>query len=133
MSSWMTLLQPGARVTVYVGGVRHEGIVSDAFSLGEPYVISNSRRTGLVAEEPLSAFSQGRDLQVLEPLADVPVWWLLLRARSRVGEPWRLLTWNCEHFVRWCYGVRVESPQLQLAGALLLVGAVAAKAVAKRG
>lgn len=39
---------------------------------------------------------------------------IVRRARERVGEPWRLLSSNCEHFVRTVLGQPKESRQVQL-------------------
>lgn len=50
---------------------------------------------------------------------------IILRAISIIGMPYDLFKRNCEHVVRYASGVKVESPQIQLAvTAALVVGAL---------
>ncbi|MFA6309973.1 MAG: lecithin retinol acyltransferase family protein [Sterolibacterium sp.] len=124
----MVTLAPGYTIGVQVGPITHVGIVSDKYVNGVPMVISNSRRTGGVAEEPLNIFQGGYALvDVAQATASMPVWQVLLRARSMIGSRWNLFSWNCEHFVNWAYGFEAKSRQLDQASAfagvaLLLVG-----------
>ena len=105
------------RVTVY-GVVVHEGIYTDAGT-----VISNSRRNGLVIEESVAAFSGGKKITNIGPLSDISPHRAVAHARTRLGDKYRLLADNCQHFVRRCYQQKPKSPQRDIA---LLVGAVAA-------
>ncbi len=105
------------RVTVY-GFVVHEGIYTD-----EGTVISNSRRNGRVIEESLAAFSGGRKVTNIGPLSDISPHRAVAHARTRLGDKYRLLADNCQHFVRRCYQKKPTSPQRDIA---LIVGAIAA-------
>ncbi len=99
-----------------VGGIDvfHVGLVGDAGPpWGPPSVISASKRTGLVLEEPWEDFSQGAPVRRLDLRGKLDPQQVLGRARSRLGQQWRLLFGNCEHFVRWAHGLPEESPQLQ--------------------
>ena len=115
----MVSLNPAQVIGVRVGPIVHLGIVSDRFANGEPMVISNSLRAGGVAEEPLSVF-QGRYLLVPVSLPRVlPAGHILSLARQKLGSRWNLLSWNCEHFVHWAYGLGLKSPQLDRASVLV--------------
>ncbi len=106
------------RVTVY-GFVVHEGIYTD---LGT--VISSSRRNGYVVEESVRAFSAGREITNIGPLSDISPHLALAHARTRLGKKYKLLSDNCQHFVRRCYRLKPKSPQAEkilLAGAALMV------------
>lgn len=106
-------LKVGAVLSVRVGLVKHVGIFAGYAPDGTPMVISNSLRSGCVAEESLAVFAGGRQV-LIEPLASqLPVWSVLQRARQRLGERWNLISFNCEHFVHWALGMEPQSPQLQ--------------------
>lgn len=112
-------LAPGTVIAVWVGFIRHVGIVTDRMYGAYLGVISNSYRAGRVAEEPLPVFAGGRSVNVIGYLSDLPPQQVLRRARSRIGEAWDLPNWNCEHFVRWAHGLQPRSPQL-VAGVVLI-------------
>lgn len=122
----MESLYPGKVIGVRVGLVTHKGIVSGRNSYGEWMVISNSKRAGGVYEEPLSVF-QGRYklVPVKQPLSDMPTWLVLVQARKMLGARWDVSTWNCEHFVNYAFGLKLESPQLQAAVAMLGIAGIA--------
>jgi len=112
----MRSLYPGAIVSInYLGGIEHVGIVSDRFHKGYPMIISASRRTGVVAEERLEDFSDGKEIRVKGFPGSFSVRQVLVRARSMIGTKYNLLKWNCEHFVHWAHGMKVESKQLHRA------------------
>jgi len=109
------------QVTVY-GVIAHEGIVTE-----HGRVISNSRRRGGVYEESLRDFSGGRKIINKGPLKRALPLTALSRARSRLGQSYDVVNDNCQHFVRWCYGLRPYSPQKRLAlagGAVLALMAI---------
>jgi len=105
------------RVRVY-GGVLHEGIYTDHGT-----VISSSRRRGGVFEETISAFSSGRPITNLGPLSDLSRHRALARARIACGKNYHVLNDNCQHFVRYCYGLKPRSHQRDL---VIGLGAIAA-------
>lgn len=115
---------PGQAIGVRVGVVTHVGIVTDRTMNNEPMVISNSLRSGCVAEEPLSVFKGALEIVSVAQPASVPAWQVLARAREKLGIRWNLLSWNCEHFVTWAFGLKPHSRQLQagmFTGALALL------------
>lgn len=121
-TSYAPDLQPGDVVLVAVGPVHHVGIVTDRLAHGEPFVISNSRRAGGVREGPLSVFSQGKPVFTQELSSSLPLEEVLFRARSRLGDAWDLIGWNCEHFVRHALGLPTKSPQLRVGLVACAVG-----------
>src|ERR1700683_1078211 len=76
-----------------------QGIVTGRSSLDEILVISNSLRRGGIAEETLAEFANGQPVIVVGKMDRLKPEQIISRARSRKGESWNLLTWNCEHFL----------------------------------
>ena len=112
---------PGDVLAVRVHGViSHEGIVTETGR-----VISNSRRRGGVFEESVRDFSNGGKLVNKGGLSNLSRESVLARARSQIGRRYHALDYNCEHFVRDCYGLRPHSPQKKLAIGAALVAALA--------
>ena len=116
--------------------VDHVGLVSRRTDQhGLPYIYNASKRSGFVKLDSWDVFTLGTGtatiLDIRGGLHDDEV---LRRAHSRLDEPWDLWSANCEHYVRWCHGLEVTSPQLQTGVAvgigLAVVGAVAAAAAA---
>jgi hypothetical protein len=105
-------IPPGSLVTVWLGIVRHVGIVTDAWCRGEQTAISSSFKKRLVIEETLSQFAAGRPIQVQKPDGRLPPSEIVARAREQLGHPWRLFD-NCEHVAFRAQGLRPRSPQLE--------------------
>jgi len=101
---------------------RHLGIISDRRHQGKPMVISNSPWSGGVSEQPWGMFTGGFDVALAGYPSNLPPYEVLRRARSQIGTRYSLLTWNCDHFVRYAHGLASESPQLARAVLLLAVG-----------
>ena len=114
----MNKLIPGTVVSMMVGPIEHFGIVSDQLIGGVPHIISNSKRTGLVCEEPVSIFANGQNLKTYDFSGTLNPSAVVSRARTKIGSAYDLIGWNCEHFIRWALGMKVESPQLR--GAAIL-------------
>lgn len=113
---------PGDVVSVRVGGVRHEGIMTE-----HGRVICNSRRYGGVTEKSVRDFAFGRKIKNLGPLNGLPANVVLARARAMMGYAYHPYNFNCEHFVRRCYGKDPYSPQKRTAlGLAALAAAIAA-------
>lgn len=121
---------PGTIVRVWVGPIRHYGIISDRFMDGERMIISSSNRTGEVAEESRQTFSQGGKIDQVEYPSNLPPSQVIARARSALGSKWKLFTANCEHFVYWVHGQPPRSPQLAIAISLVVLTGLAL--IAKR-
>jgi hypothetical protein len=102
-------------------GIVHFGILTD-----EETVISASKLRGKVAEELPFEFSWGFPIQVHGRWGNQ--YWedTIEIARANLGVEYHLFDTNCEHFVRFCSGLRPESPQLQrVVGAACLIGLAA--------
>ena len=85
----------------------HVGIAT-----GYGTVIHSSRRMGRVAETDMQDFSGGRPIRPVpfaSPLSGPEV---VVRARGRIGQRYRFLTRNCEHFAVWCLSGEHRSAQL---------------------
>lgn len=126
-------LSPGTVIAVWIGPIQHVGVVSDRMYGLHSSVISNSHRAGRVIEEPLPVFAGGRPVHVVGYLGNLSPQQVLQRARSRIGEAWDLLRWNCEHFVRWAHDTRPYSPQLITGAALLAAIALLVASGNKKG
>lgn len=122
---------PSTPVYVWVGLVRHLGIVSDRWWNGEPLVISHSLRRGGTFEEPWSVFHGGRPVHVAGEKSNLAPWVVLARARSWIGQKSWSLFLNCEHHVRHALGLEPASPQLR--GALSILAGVALLAAVSSG
>lgn len=114
---------PGSIVsTPILLGYRHLGIVSDRFHGDLPMVISNSSRSGGVEEEPWALFLQGGPVRVERHGQGLDAARIVARARSRLGTPYDLFRWNCEHLVTFALGRNPQSPQLRATVATLALG-----------
>ena len=117
-------LEPGAIAAVFVRGVWHPGIMLGSIGPdGEPEVIHCSQRVGHVEVEPWPDFAPSGRIVWRAPPSRLPPREVTARATSRLGRPWHVGRYNCEHFVCDAYGVPLVSTQ---ARAALAVGAVAA-------
>lgn len=103
-------------------GLRNLGIVSDCFQDGMPKVISNSPQAGGVAAESWHAFTHGKPLSVDRGIPYPESALILARARSRIGTPYDLLKWNCEHLVSFASGNAPKSPQVNATITLAALG-----------
>lgn len=110
-------LRPGdvigtdVRVGPYV--VHHYGVVSCTDAWRGVFVISNSKKAGTVAEEPIDEFAGASEWTVHPELrGSLSSQEVVRRARARIGDPWSLFADNCEHFVREVQGLLRASPQV---------------------
>jgi|SRR5581483_965198 len=118
--------RPGAIVSVPIFlGFHHKGIVSDRWYRGKPMVISASARTREVREEPWDTFTGGRDVTVERNPEFLEGMRIVYRARSRIGTPYDLFAFNCEHLVSYSLGRQPQSPQLAVTALVLVVGLIA--------
>lgn len=109
---------PGTVIEVCYPIFKHYAIVSDQFKDGHPTLISLSRRTNAVTEEPWRQVTQGRRINVSSIHGGLPAHIVVANARACVEAAelrWNLLTFNCEHFVRLVHGLPVASNQVQSA------------------
>ena len=102
----------------------HLGIVTDRWERGEQVVISCSNRQQRVVEERMSVFAQGSLIERRQALSNLSGGQAVMRARTKLGQAYNLLDWNCEHFVYYAFGLNPESPQIGRAILLGLAGVV---------
>jgi hypothetical protein len=120
-------LTPGAVIEVCFPIFKHYAIVSDQFVDGHPTLISLSRRTNAVKEEPWQQVTQGRRINISPIHGQLPGHIVVANARACIGAEelrWNLLKFNCEHFARLVHGLPVESYQVQSAVKGAVIGAV---------
>lgn len=111
----------------------HPGVVVGFTALGEPVLAHCSRRRGVVCEEPLRAFADGRPVKHRVLSRALPVDEVIARARAARGRRWHLLHFNCEHFVGHALGLEPRSPQIRAwTGALGVAAGVAVIGLAAR-
>jgi hypothetical protein len=121
---------PGTIVYVlFLGILRHKGIVSNRWWSGKPMVIANSWNTHGVAEVTWDHFAAGQPCYVEGYPSDLSPLEVLYNARRMIGQPYNVAFSNCEHFVYACHGQQPASPQVT---AVVLIGVVGLLAAATR-
>lgn len=101
--------------------VTREGYPHEGIPFPDGSVVHASKRHGQVVRTSFAEFGEGAVVQVLWDLAvsDAGVVWQ--RARDSLGVGYDLWEANCQHFVRYCQGLEIESPAIQK----LVIGSVA--------
>ncbi len=120
-------ISPGAVIEVCYPIFKHYAIVSDRSVDGRPTLISLSRRTNAVTEEPWGQVTQGRRINISAIQGQLPGDIVVANARACIKANdlrWNLLTFNCEHFVRLVHDLPVESTQVQSAAKGAIIGAL---------
>jgi hypothetical protein len=110
----MRIFYPPAGGVIYIwflGVFRHKGIVSDRVWKGKPTVITNSWEKG-VHELCWDDFVAGQPWFLEPKPSSLSCYEAVYRARLLIGRPYHVLSFNCEHFVAACYGLRPASPQI---------------------
>jgi hypothetical protein len=105
-------LPAGTVIRADHGFYSHVALLSDEELFGERKVVEFSAAAGGFAELPYSAFANGRRVTVDGYPGSLPPSEVMRRATLKRAQPYSLLGFNCEHFVRYAHGVLVESPQL---------------------
>lgn len=123
-------LVPGTVVKRDYGFFHHFGVTSGVNLLGRCSIIANSWKTG-VAEQSIEEFADGGQIEVVGYYGVLPPLVVVERARSRIGERYVPGFFDCDHFVRWAHGVKVESPQVRVAVVSLLVSVALGLALRK--
>lgn len=127
------VVQAGDVVVTQFGIYQHWSVVSDRFcSLGKNMLISATKRTGTVQEEPWDDVTQGKHTYVAVTNTEKSIPQILSDARSQIGNwAYSLTDNNCEHFVKWSSGLQVSSSQVQAGVGGLIVGGVAIATLAE--
>jgi len=97
----------GTTLRLNLGTFFHYGIAD-----GVGGVIHNSKKWGKVTHESEIGFADGRQIEVGEISSAVPEKAIQI-AKRYLGLPYNLIDSNCEHFVRLCHGLEIESTQIQ--------------------
>lgn len=116
MTASLTTLPAGTVVAVSRGLYRHVGLLAEATENQERNVISLNPGSPCrqLIEEPISMFARGKSVQVVPIAPALPSWSILARARSGKHPQYSWAAFNCEHFVRFALGHKLESPQLAM-------------------
>lgn len=105
----MRLLQVGSIVEVDRGFYRHLGLFY-GWRGQTPMILVNLPSGTKV--QSLDEFSNGQSVYVKGYPSNLLDWQVLTRAKSVINKPYSWLSWNCEHFVNFAHGLKVESPQV---------------------
>lgn len=112
-------LTPGTVIAIRYSMYKHFAIVSDQCSeINDselPNLISLSYRTGTVQEEPWHVVVGDKLVEKSLISGTNSLHDVLARAREciQLGIKYELLTFNCEHFVRYAHGLPIESIQVK--------------------
>jgi len=97
----------GTTLLLDFGTFNHYGI-----SDGCGGVIHNSKKYRMVTHESEADFAEGKDIIVSDITSNNPCY-AFDKAKRYIGMGYDLLQSNCEHFIRLCHGLEVESTQIQ--------------------
>ena len=118
----------GAVVGVNRGLYQHVGILvpHPVWALA---VISFTPR-GLI-QQPVQEFTSGKFFDSCAYPSDTPWQEVVWRAQMAVAQrPYHWRKFNCDHFVRYCHGMKMESPQADAATAVIGLAVCAGIAIA---
>lgn len=109
------VIKPGDIVVTNYSAYQHWSIVSDRVCAeGKPMLISATKRTGTVQEEPWDIVTNGKKTYVADVTPSKSIPQLLTDARSQIGSwPYSVTSKNCEHFVKWASNLQVTSSQVK--------------------
>lgn len=79
---------------------------------GSGRVIHNSKKHLKVTHESYDEFSEGKQIIISDITSENPSQ-AAINAQRYIGMPYSLIKSNCEHFVRLCHGMEIESTQVQ--------------------
>ncbi len=108
------VVSPGDIVVTNFSGYQHYSIVSNKrCDEGKPMLISASRRTGTVQEEPWDLVTRGKKTYPTRISHELPLHQILINARAMIGQ-WQycVARRNCEHFVTHVLGLKSHSRQV---------------------
>ena len=126
-------MKAGDIVVTDFGAYQHHSVVSDRLDeQGKPFLISATKRTGTVREEPWEVVTRGKRTYVTNtPTPRCPSH-ILAAARSMIGQwHYRALSGNCEHFTKWAVGLEVSSSQVTAGVVGVTIGATLVTSLSK--
>ena len=102
----------------------HMGVEHDGIYTADGTVIAGSKRTGCVVEEDIETFSGGRKVRSKGYPSDLSPEIVEASARSKIGKPYNLFGYNCQHFATECHGKKqsrqLRSTMISVAGIVLM-------------
>ena len=108
----------------------HVGILVPDDPYGFRRSIKSFTREGII-RQPVGDFARGEKFSSVKYLGNLPWYEVVQRAELAVARrAYHVTDCNCDFFVRYCHGVKLESPQAQTTAALVLVGVIAGLAIA---
>ena len=122
-------VSPGDVVVTQLGAYQHWALCTDKKCPGGNYMlISATKRTLTVKEEPWAIVTHGKPSYVVDIGSNKTVSEVLAQARSYINKwQYSVRKRNCEHFVKKCLGLKAESSQVNAA---IAAGALSAVAIA---
>ena len=126
-------VKAGDLVVTQFGVYQHWSIVSDQLCLaGKNMLISATKRTGTVQEEPWDVVTQGKLTYVAKIATPKLVSQILDDARSKIGDwAYSVLDNNCEHFAKWASGLEFSSSQVNAGVGGAAIGAIGVAALSE--
>ena len=109
---------------------QHVGILvpTGPYELGRS-VISFSEE--VIVKQPVEQFAKGQHFSSVAYLGNLPPAAVVQRAEWALAHrEYHSMNFNCDYFVRYCHGVKEESPQASATAALALSGLCFGLAVA---
>ena len=97
----------GTTLKLDFGTFYHFGIAD-----GVGGVIHNSKKRMMVTHESETDFSEGKEV-IVSGIKNDNSLNAFEKAKKYIGLPYNIMNSNCEHFVRLCHGLVIESTQIQ--------------------
>lgn len=103
---------------------QHVGILVPDDQFGFRRSVISRTQEGLI-RQPVEEFAHGQNFSSVSYPGDLHWWEVVERAELAViNRPYHATDSNCDHYVRYCHGVKEESPQAEATVALTLIGLV---------
>lgn len=101
----------------------HWGIVA-ADQFGQTTIVSNRGLRGGVTEELWQEVVGDAEWRIVDLSSQLPAYFIVGRARSKIGARYDFWTWNCQDLVYWALGLKAQSPQRNIVTAVLAIASV---------
>ena len=109
---------------------QHVGILVPDDQFGFRRSVISRTQKGLI-RQPVEEFAGGKYFSSVDYPGDLPWWMVVERAElAVVNRPYHATDSNCDHFVRYCHGVKEESPQAAATVVLALFAVLGGLALA---
>lgn len=105
------IVQAGDVVVTQFDTYQHWSLVSDRICPdGKNMLISATKRTGTVQEEPWDDVTKGKHSYVAISNSEKPIYQILSDARSQIDNwIYSIKINNSQHFIKWCSCIKVSS------------------------